>query len=110
MRVSVAPIREWPIGIDPDEIDRARSPYDVERETHLRASGEHMRAIFRPVGRVGNLRQSPENALHIGGKGGERYCRRIGARSRADTRQRSKFRTYEECVDSARLAAKIRTM
>ena len=66
--IAVAPIAERPVNVDTDEIDQCRRPERIERKAHLRATGKNMRAIFGPVGRIGQFRGRADDRLYVRSK------------------------------------------
>ena len=52
MVAAIAPVAQWKVGVDADEVDGRRRPDDIQRKSHLGAAGEHMRAVLRPVGGI----------------------------------------------------------
>ena len=76
---AVAPVGQGPIDIDADEIDGGVSPHDIERKARFRAAAEHMRAVLRPVRRVGNFCPAAEQRLAVVRQRRQRLGRRIDA-------------------------------
>ena len=60
-----------------------------------------MRAVFGPVGAIGDDRAAADDRLHVGGQRHQRIDRRIDAGRRAHARQRLQFRADQEGIDAA---------
>jgi len=73
MGLAVAPVRQRPIDVDADGVDRARGPEGIEMKIDVaRAVLRLMPAMLRPIGAVGDLRAGPEHASHVFGQIDER--------------------------------------
>ena len=66
---AVAPVGERRVVVDADGIDRGRRPQRIERKAHfVRAGIDDMRAVFGPVGAIGDDRAAADDRLHVGGE------------------------------------------
>ena len=101
MQRPVPPVGDRPIGIDPHRINRRRRPERIKRKPHL-ASARRMRAIFRPVRGISQLRPRTEHGFHIACQTGQRRSRRIDSRPTPDPRNPDQFRSDDERIHPAR--------
>ena len=108
---SVAPVGERHVIVDTDEIDVRIRPERVEVEEHVAAAVLRMvPEIFRPVGRIADLRSRPEDRAHGGGERLQGSDSRIGRSPRSDLGQPAHFRSDQEGVDAARDRAEVGVM
>ena len=105
--MAVAPVRQWRIHVDADEVDVPVRPERIEVEGEG-AAAHVVTAIFGPVGGVGNLRVRPENGAHIARKRPQRLNGGIVSFRVVRLRQALEFGADQEGVDAARRRAELR--
>ena len=69
-----------------------------------------MRAVFRPVGGIGDARARTEDGAHIGCERAQMADGRINTGSRADARQRDHLRADDKGIDAACLRGELGIM
>ena len=108
MLKAIAPVGEWHVVVDTDEIDLRIRPERVEVEEHVAAAVVRLvPEILRPVGGIADLRPDPEDRADIGEQIPIGLHGRIGAGSGSDRRQSRHLGADQERIDPARRRAEM---
>ncbi len=100
----VAPVADWQVVVDADEVDVRVGPQRVHVEDHVvRPVAWPVRVIFRPIRRVAHPARGADDRLDLGGQVPQGLHGRIGtvARRRPQAREAHQFRADHEGVHAA---------